>query len=84
VLAGEGLVADVVGDGMNGFLFEPGATDQAAERLATLALDSGLRARLGEAGRAYVRDRYAVERLVDDVDRLYRSLLVAKGIRRDP
>jgi phosphate uptake regulator len=31
-----------------------------------------------------VRDRYAVERLVDDVDRLYRSLLVAKGIRRDP
>jgi hypothetical protein len=29
----------------------------------------------------YVRERYAVERLVDDVDRLYRSLLVAKGIR---
>jgi glycosyltransferase involved in cell wall biosynthesis len=79
-----GGVPDVVGDGMNGFLFEPGATDDAAERLATLALDPALRARLGESGRAYVRERYAVERLVDDVDRLYRSLLVAKGIRRDP
>jgi glycosyltransferase involved in cell wall biosynthesis len=79
-----GGVPDVVGDGMNGFLFEPGATDEAAERLATLAMDPALRARLGEAGRAYVRERYAVERLVDDVDRLYRSLLVAKGIRRDP
>jgi glycosyltransferase involved in cell wall biosynthesis len=78
-----GGVPDVVGDGMNGFLFEPGATDEAAERLATLALDPALRTRLGEAGRVYVRERYAVERLVDDVDRLYRSLLVAKGIR-DP
>ena len=34
----------------------------------------------GEAGRANVRERYSVDRLVDDVDRLYRSLLAAKGL----
>ena len=59
---------------------EPGDTDAAAERLAELAGDAGLRARFGEAGSAYVRERYSVERLVDDVDRLYRTLLAAKGI----
>jgi hypothetical protein len=30
---------------------------------------------LGAAGRERMRTRYAVDRLVDDVDRLYRSLL---------
>jgi hypothetical protein len=32
---------------------------------------------MGEQGRARVLERYAVDRLVDDVDRLYRSLLAA-------
>ncbi len=75
-----GGVPDVVRDGIDGFLVEPGDTEAAAERLAELALDPELRARLGESGRAYVRERYSVERLVDDVDRLYRSLLAAKGL----
>ncbi len=75
-----GGVPDVVRDGMDGFLFEPGDTETAAERLAELAADPRLRSRLGESGRVYVRERYSVERLVDDVDRLYRTLLAAKGL----
>jgi hypothetical protein len=43
-----------------------------------LAEDPALRSRLGETGRDGVLTRYAVERLVDDVDRLYRSLLEAR------
>jgi phosphate uptake regulator len=35
---------------------------------------------LGESGRTNVFERYSVARLVDDVDRLYQSLLAAKGI----
>jgi hypothetical protein len=35
---------------------------------------------LGAAGRERMRTRYAVDRLVDDVDRLYRELLERKGI----
>ncbi len=46
-------------------------------RLVRLAEDPELRGRMGEAGRARVLPRYAVQRLVDDVDRLYRSLLAA-------
>jgi glycosyltransferase involved in cell wall biosynthesis len=75
-----GGVPDVVTDGVNGFLVEPGDTDAAADRLAQLARDPVLRSRLGESGRENVRERYAVDRLVDDVDRLYRSLLVEKGL----
>jgi len=74
-----GGVPDVVRDGIDGFLVEPGDIESAAERLETLARDPTLRTKLGDAGRERVRGRYAVARLVDDVDRLYRSLLDAKG-----
>src|SRR5438067_6969160 len=72
-----GGVPDVVRDGEDGFLVEAGDVDGLAKRLAALAEDSALRARLGDAGRARVLERYTVARLVDDVDRLYRSLLEA-------
>jgi glycosyltransferase involved in cell wall biosynthesis len=75
-----GGVPDVVRDGVDGFLVEAGDVEGAAERLARLARDPMLRARLGGAGRERVLRRYSVSRLVDDVDRLYRSVLMAKGI----
>ena len=77
-----GGVPDVVRDGVDGFLVEAGATDELADRLAELAHDPALRERMGEQGRERVLPRYAVERLVDDVDRLYRSLLSAEDARR--
>ena len=76
-----GGVPDVVRDGEDGFLVEAGATDDLADRLALLARDPALRARMGKHGRERVLARYAVERLVEDVDELYRSLLSAAGGR---
>lgn len=75
-----GGVPDVVRDGTDGFLVEPGAIDDLADRLAKLAADPELARRMGAAGRERVLARYSVERLIDDVDRLYRSLLAAKGL----
>jgi glycosyltransferase involved in cell wall biosynthesis len=74
-----GGVPDVVRDGVDGYLVEAGDVEGAATSLATLAAHPELRARLGAAGSVRVRERYSVNRLVDDVDRLYRSLLAAKG-----
>jgi glycosyltransferase involved in cell wall biosynthesis len=76
-----GGVPDVVRDGEDGFLVEAGATDDLADRLGRLARDPALRARMGRQGRERVLPRYAVDRLVDDVDELYRSLLSAAGGR---
>ena len=73
-----GGVPDVVRDGVDGFLVDPADVDAMAERLARLAADAPLRHRMGEAGRASVHERYSVERLLNDVDALYRRLLAAK------
>ena len=75
-----GGVPDVVRDGEDGFLVEPGDVEQLADRLAVLARDPELRGRMGRAGRERVLPRYGVEQLIDNVDALYRSLLAGKGL----
>jgi len=75
-----GGVPDVVRDGVDGFLVEPGDVHGLAERLGVLAADPALARRMGDAGREHVLSRYSVERLVDDVDALYRKLLAEKGL----
>jgi glycosyltransferase involved in cell wall biosynthesis len=77
-----GGVPDVVTDGEDGFLVEPGDIEALAERLARLANDPALRAAMGGAGRDRMRSRYAVDRLIDDIDRLYLDLLERKGLER--
>jgi glycosyltransferase involved in cell wall biosynthesis len=77
-----GGVPDVVDEGEDGFLVEPGAPAALAERLERLAREPELRERMGERGRARVLDRYAVSRLVDDIDALYRELLQASPAAR--
>jgi glycosyltransferase involved in cell wall biosynthesis len=72
-----GGVADVVTDGEDGLLVDPGDLAGLADALERLARDPDLRHRLGETGRERVVPRYRVERLVDDVDQLYQRLLTA-------
>ncbi|MEJ7569033.1 MAG: glycosyltransferase family 4 protein [Gaiellaceae bacterium] len=78
-----GGVPDVIREGVDGFLVPAGDVEALAERLARLAGDPELRATMGEAGRESVPARYAVERLVNDVDELYRSLLELVGVEHD-
>jgi glycosyltransferase involved in cell wall biosynthesis len=75
-----GGVSDIVRDGVDGFLVDVADVELLGARLAELAGDAELRARMGSAGRARVIERYAVARLVDDIDRLYRSLLSSRGV----
>lgn len=74
-----GGTSDVLRDGVDGFLVEAGDADALGERLAELATDPARREQMGAEGRARVLERYAVDRLVDDVDRLYRSLLASRA-----
>jgi glycosyltransferase involved in cell wall biosynthesis len=75
-----GGTPDVIRDGIDGFLVDPGDGEALAERLAELAHDPQLRAQMGAAGRERVLQRYAVDRLVEDIDRLYRRLLAERGL----
>jgi glycosyltransferase involved in cell wall biosynthesis len=76
-----GGVSDVVRDGVDGFLVEAADVDGRADPLQELAADPERRRAMGAAGRERVLHRYAVARLVDDVDRLYRALLEARQSR---
>jgi glycosyltransferase involved in cell wall biosynthesis len=75
-----GGVSDVIRDGVDGFLVEPGDVKALADRLRRIADDRELARRMGEAGRARVLERYSVSRLVGDVDDLYRRLLAEVGL----
>ncbi len=77
-----GGVSDVVDEGETGFLVRAGDTHALAERLEILARDPSRREAMGSLGRTRVLERYAVERLVDDVDALYRELLTTSATTR--
>jgi glycosyltransferase involved in cell wall biosynthesis len=73
-----GGVRDVVRDGETGLLVEAGDTDGIASAFERLGADPTFRQALGDAGRVDVRARYSVERLLGDVDDLYRRLLAER------
>jgi len=73
-----GGVSDVVQDGRSGYLVPANDVAAVAERLERLAADPKRRGAMGADGRAFVVPRYSVPRLVDDIDRLYQSLLQAR------
>jgi glycosyltransferase involved in cell wall biosynthesis len=70
-----GGIPDVVRDGVDGYLVDVGDAETLAARLAELAADPAKRDAMGSEGRKRVLERYAVDRLVDDIDQLYRELL---------
>jgi glycosyltransferase involved in cell wall biosynthesis len=64
-----------------GFLLPPGDLSALTAALVRLSADPGLRRSLGQAGRAFVREHFSVERMVEEQDLLYRRLLQSKGIQ---
>jgi glycosyltransferase involved in cell wall biosynthesis len=68
-------------DGRTGFLIPPGDLTALRQRLLQLADDPGLRAQLGAQGRAFVRDNFAVEKMVADTYALYVKLAAKRGLR---
>jgi glycosyltransferase involved in cell wall biosynthesis len=73
-----GGTADIV-TADTGRLVDAGDDESLGAVLAELAGDARLRRELGARGREHVRDRYAGERLLADVDRLYRELLSTRN-----
>lgn len=61
-------------DGETGYLVPPDDVALLTERLVTLANDPPLRARLGQRGRALVKELFPVERMVDELHALYLRL----------
>jgi glycosyltransferase involved in cell wall biosynthesis len=65
-------------DHQTGFLLKPGDLEGLKKYLLQLADDSPLREKLGQAGRIFVRENFAVAKMVDAIYCLYQKLAVAK------
>jgi glycosyltransferase involved in cell wall biosynthesis len=63
----------------SGILVPPGDEEAMAAAIARLADDPAGRRAMGERARAHVLARYSVDRLIDDVDRLYSELLAKRA-----
>jgi glycosyltransferase involved in cell wall biosynthesis len=73
-----GSCAEVVVDGMTGYVRSPNA-EQLAGALCPLVADAGLRHRFGAAARVRAQVHFSRRRLVSDVARLYVQLLDGAG-----
>ena len=67
-------IAEVVVDGVSGFLVPSGDVSALARRLRSLLLDRALAARVGAAGRATVRLRFSPQRALARLEALYGEL----------
>jgi len=70
-------------DGETGFLVRTGDTVAVTQRLLQLANDAPLREQLGRRGRQFVRENFAVEKMVDAIYNLYLKLAAAAKMTND-
>jgi glycosyltransferase involved in cell wall biosynthesis len=69
-----GGLPEVVEDGVTGVLVETGDVEGLVEAVVDLLADAQRRRMMGEAGRRRVRERFGVERTVEELARLYREV----------
>jgi glycosyltransferase involved in cell wall biosynthesis len=67
-------VPEVVVDGETGLLVPPSDAEALAEGFGRLAADPSACKRLGAAGRARVRERFGLDRMVEETLAIYREV----------
>jgi glycosyltransferase involved in cell wall biosynthesis len=71
---GQGI-AEIIRNGQNGFLIEPGNVEGLARLLDLLLREAPLRARIGAAARATILERLTLEHQAAHLARVYRECL---------
>ena len=76
ITTGVGGTGEIVRDGETGFLVLPGEPERLANAMITLErLPVERRLEMGRAGRKYIEETYALERIVDQWEELYSKLI---------
>ena len=83
-----GAMSELIVDGETGFLVRPRDHAAMAERLVVLLKNPQLRSRMAEAALGRARERFTVERMVEDIAAVYERLIAARrkdeGRRANP
>jgi len=78
VATNTGGSAEILRDGVEGFLVPPADAAVMANRLECLLGSPGLRRQMGERGRSRYQARYSLARMIDDTERVYNHALAGK------
>lgn len=79
-----GGIPDLIEDQKTGILVEPEDPSALADAVISLLRNPPMARRMGQAAQAHVLEKYTVERLLDDTEKLYRELVSQKpGLQED-
>lgn len=70
-----GGVPELVADGINGLMFEPGDSTALAQSLSTILSDDNLRLRMGEESRRRFLTEFSKERMIEETVKVYKQVL---------
>jgi glycosyltransferase involved in cell wall biosynthesis len=76
-----GGIPDLVKDGVNGYLIQPGDIKGFADALKKLLNDKGLANIMGKDGRKGITDKFSADAMVRSINELYIECLKRKGIK---
>lgn len=77
-----GGLPEIVEEGINGLLYEPGNEAELTANIQTLLQNPELCKKLGEAGRQKVREKYDADRLLDQLLEIYRKVIAKRMVDR--
>ena len=75
-----GGLPDLIAEGETGFLVPPRDADRLANAVLHVLREPQAAYRVAKAARAVARERFSVQRLINDTENLYEELLAEKGI----
>lgn len=70
-----GAIPEIVADGKNGFIIQPGVLQPLAESIIQLVKDKSLRDTMGAYNRKIVRERYDMKKVSKSFDEIYSMLI---------
>ena len=73
--------AEVVEDGLSGFVVEPHNPEKLGEAILKLANDSELRQKMGQRSRTTIENKFTLTECVNQYHRLYETLLSEKSVK---
>ena len=79
-----GGIPDLVEHGVNGYLVSPGDTKGLEQAIWTILDDPSLARRMGNEGRKRISNQFSAATMVHSIERVYRELLLRKGVPLDP
>jgi glycosyltransferase involved in cell wall biosynthesis len=75
-----GCIAETVGDGVNGFIVEPGNKKEFAGRVVSLLTNDDLRRRMGEASRRRFLEHYTLDRFSSQMREVFREVAAERSV----